>query len=66
MPQSQRSCRRIGVLGPKWMREGIITKVISNKLGIESATEYEVDFGQLKAILYQLELRLITSDPPHD
>jgi len=57
---------RIGVLAPTWMKEGIITNVIPNKYGFESATEYEVDFGQLKAILYQVELRLIESPPPHD
>jgi len=57
---------RIGVLAPTWMKEGIITKIIPNKYGIESATEYEVDFGRLKAILYQLELRAIRPDPPHD
>ena len=57
---------RIGVLAPTWMKEGIITKVIPNKYGIESATEYEVDFGRLKAILYQLELRLIQSVAPDD
>ena len=57
---------RIGVLAPTWMKEGIITNVIPNEYGIDSATEYEVDFGRLKAILYQLELRLFTSDPPHD
>ena len=48
------------------MKEGIITKVIPNKYGIESATEYEVDFGRLKAVLYELELRAIEPDPPHD
>jgi hypothetical protein len=47
-------------------REGIITKVIPSKSGIESETEYEVDFGYLKAILYQVELRLIEADPQHD
>jgi len=57
---------RIGVLAPTWMKEGIITKVIPNKYGIESATEYEVDFGQFKAILYHVELRLIKPSPPHD
>jgi hypothetical protein len=57
---------RIGVLAPTWMKEGIITRVIPNKYGIDSATEYEVEFGQLKAILYQVELRVIKSDPPHD
>jgi hypothetical protein len=57
---------RIGVLAPTWMKEGIITKVIPNKYGFESATEYEVDFGQLKAVLYQVELRLIESASPHD
>jgi hypothetical protein len=55
---------RIGVLAPTSIKEGIITKVIPNKYGIESATEYEVDFGLLKAILYQVELRLIESAPP--
>ena len=58
--------QRIGVLAPTWMKEGIITKIIPNKYGIESATEYEVDFGQLKAILYRVELRLIESTPPPD
>ena len=57
---------RIGVLAATWMKEGIITNVIPNKYGIESATEYEVNFGQLRAILYQIELRLIQSAPPHD
>jgi len=57
---------RIGVLAPTWMKEGIITKVIPNKYDFESATEYEVDFGQLKTILYQVELRLIESARPHD
>jgi len=51
---------RIGVLGPQWMKVGIITRVIPNEYGIESATEYEVDFGELaKATLYQVELRLV-------
>jgi len=46
------------------MREGIITKVIPSKYGIESATEYEVDFGQFEAILYHVELRLIKPSSP--
>ena len=57
---------RIGVLAPTWMKEDIITKVIPNKYSLESATEYEMDFGQLKAILYQVELRLIKFAAPHD
>jgi hypothetical protein len=44
-------------------------KVIPNKHAIDATTQYEVDFGQqLRAILYQNELRLVkattaTSDP---
>jgi hypothetical protein len=46
---------------PKWMREGIIiTKVIPNKHGSESATEYEVDFERFKAIFYQVECGLLS------
>jgi hypothetical protein len=43
------------------MREGIIiTKVIPNKHGSESATEYEVDFERFKAIFYQVECGLLS------
>ena len=46
--------------------EAIITKLIANKNGIESATEYKVDFARFKAIFYHVEVRLIKPSPPHD
>jgi len=58
---------RIGADVPSWLRRGIITRVIPHKYGVQSATQYEVDFGgQVKEILYQIELRLVESTPPHD
>jgi hypothetical protein len=45
---------RIGVLVPIWMKVGIVTKVIPNKHGIDWATQYQVDFGEMKETLYQL------------
>jgi hypothetical protein len=50
---------RIGPLVPIWMKAGIITKVIPNKDAIEWATQYDVDFGELKETFYQTELRLV-------
>ena len=49
---------RIGVLVPIWMKVGIVTKVIPNKHGIDWATQYQVDFGEMKETLYQTELCL--------
>jgi len=51
---------RIGVLVPRWMKVGIVTKVIPNKHGIEWATQYQVDFGEMKETFYQTELRLVS------
>jgi len=42
------------------MKVGIVTKVIPNKHGIESATQYQVDFGEMKETFYQTELRLVS------
>ena len=51
---------RIGELVPTFMKEGIITKIIPHKHGIDWATQYEVDFGeQVTAVFYQNELRLV-------
>jgi len=56
---------RIGALVPTSMREGIVTKVIPQKHGIDWASQYEVDFGeQVSATFYQNELRLIAPAPP--
>jgi len=54
--------KRIGVLVPIWMKVGIVTKVIPNKDGIDWATQYQVDFGEMKKTLYQTELCLVKSD----
>jgi len=53
--------KRIGVLVPIWMKVGIVTKVIPNKDGIDWATQYQVDFGEMKKTLYQTELCLVKS-----
>jgi hypothetical protein len=50
---------RVGALVPTWMRVGIVIRIIPNKQGIDWATEYEVDFGTLRAHFYQTQLRLI-------
>jgi hypothetical protein len=52
---------RIGVLVPIWIKVGIVTKVIPNKHGIDWATQYQVDFGEMKETLYQTELCLVMS-----
>ena len=52
---------RMGPLIPKWMKVGIVTKVIPNEYGLEWATQYQVDFGELKETFYQSELRLVRS-----
>ena len=52
---------RIGELFPTiWMKVGIVTKVIPNEHGIEWATQYQVDFGEMKETFYQSELRLVS------
>jgi hypothetical protein len=43
------------------MKVGIVTKVIPNKHGIDWATQYQVDFGEMKETLYQTELCLVKS-----
>ena len=53
---------RMGVLVPIWMKVGIVTEVIPNKHGIDWATQYQVDFGEMKETLYQTELCLVKSD----
>jgi hypothetical protein len=54
---------RIGWLVPEYMRKGIVTGVIPNKLGQDSLNEYEVNFGnQLIMILYETQLRLVPTD----
>jgi len=57
---------RIGVLVPMWMKVGIVAKVIPNKHGIDWATQYQVDFGEMKETLYQTELCLVKSAGQHD
>jgi len=52
---------RIGVLVPIWIKVGIVTKVIPNKHGIDWATQYQVDFGEMKETLNQTELYLVKS-----
>jgi len=43
---------------------GIVTGVIPNKQGQDSFNEYEVNFGnQLIMILFETQLRLVTTDP---
>jgi hypothetical protein len=50
---------RIGVLLPENMRHGLITRVITNKVGQDLFYEYEVDFGnQIIGIFYEAQLRL--------
>ena len=56
---------RIGTLVPLWMHDGIVTDVIPNKDGIDWATEYEVDFGIVKANFYQTQLRLVQPADPN-
>jgi hypothetical protein len=51
---------RIGSLVPEYMRRGVITKIIPNKDGMDSFTEYEVNFSsQVIAIFYEAQLRLM-------
>ena len=52
---------RVGPLAPVWMKAGIVTKVIPNKDGVEWATEYEVEFREIKQTFYETELRLVSS-----
>ena len=49
---------RIGVV-PRWLKVGVITKVIPSKHGIEWATQYEVVFGEMKGTFYETELCLV-------
>ena len=48
---------RIGSFSPTWIKEGIITRIVPNEHSIDWATEYEVDFGEMKETFYQSELR---------
>jgi hypothetical protein len=49
---------RIGPLIPDYMRNGVITKVLPNRDGIEWLTEYEVRFSDvLVANFYETQLR---------
>ena len=57
---------RIGVLVPIWMKIGLVIKVIPDKHGIEWATRYEVDFGEMKETFYQTELCLIKAAVQRD
>jgi hypothetical protein len=51
---------RIGVLVPASLRDGIITRVITNIVGGDVFYEYEVDFGnQIIGIFYEAQLRLV-------
>ena len=51
---------RIGVLLPKNMRYGTITRVITSNVGQDLFYEYEVDFGnQIIGIFYEAQLRLV-------
>jgi hypothetical protein len=51
---------RIGVLVPENMRHGIVTRVITNKVGQDLFYEYDVDFGnQVIGTFYEAELRLV-------
>jgi len=52
---------RIGPLVPIWMKVGIVTKVIPNEHDMAWATQYQVDFGEMKETFYQTELRLVSS-----
>jgi hypothetical protein len=49
----------IGALVPNSIKTGTVTKVIPNKHGIDWATQYEVDFGEIRQTLYQTELNLV-------
>ena len=50
----------IGVVS-KYLRNGIVTRVITNKVGQDVFYEYEVDFGNnMIATCYEAQLRLAT------
>jgi len=50
---------RIGALAPDYMRDGIVTAVLSVLGENEFTTQYEVEFGFIKTTLYENQLRLI-------
>ena len=50
---------RIGVLASGQMRNGVVVRVIPNKIGQDLFYEYEVTFGtRMIAVLYETQLRL--------
>jgi len=55
---------RAGILIPDYMKRGTIIRVIPNKDGIESFTEYDVNFDdKVIAGFYQIQLRLVKFAP---
>ena len=58
---------RIGPLIPDYMRDGLVTKVIPNKDGIDWLTEYEVRFSTvLVANFFETQLRLVKAKSASD
>jgi hypothetical protein len=52
--------QRRGMLVPQYMKNGVVTGVIPNKVGQDWFTEYEVKFGGGSiATFYETELRLV-------
>ena len=47
---------RTDVRDPQHLQEGIVTRVIPNREGIDSLVEYVIDFGIDYAVLFQNEL----------
>jgi hypothetical protein len=47
---------KIGLLVPESMRQGIVIRVITNKVGQDLFYEYEVAFGNKIGIFYEAEL----------
>jgi hypothetical protein len=60
-PEAELQQKTIKSLTRKPRRLQGTPKVIPNKHGIDWATQYQVDFGEMKETLYQTELCLVKS-----
>jgi hypothetical protein len=47
---------RADVRNPQHLQEGIVTRVTTNREGIDSLVEYVIDFGSDYAVLFENEL----------
>ena len=54
--------RRADVRHPQYLREGIVTRVIRNREGIDALVEYVIDYGIDSAVLFENDLLRPTLD----